>query len=279
MEDTRSVGEAAPAVSARITPDHAQYDDLVQRLFLTNESLTQNNRELADLDQLKVNLMANVGLELRAALGTLVGMSALLGDESLGRLNPAQKDCVERITEGGKTLLRAVTDLLVWSQLEEGELMLHRETVSLSDVVRRTLKELQPLLDAKGHHVEIRLDLPLPEIHADAERLVQALGNLLDNACRFTAAGGHLAVHCRHVGDSVVIEVCDDGIGIAPEHMARIFDRHYQVRDQRANRSGGSGLGLSIVKRLVELHDGSVTVDSTPGRGSHFRVRLPVTSP
>lgn len=279
MEETRTTGDIAPAVSARITPDDAQYQEVVQRLFAKNEALTQDKRKLEDQDQLKLNLIANVSHELRTPLSTIVGFGSVLDDESIGSLNPIQRDCVRKILEGSETLLRVVSDLLVFAQLEVDEYVLHRTMVAPAETVQATLKAMQPIFDAKHQRLEVKLDLPLPALYADGDRLVQILSNLLDNASRFTPSGGRIALHCEQEGNDLVLEVLDHGIGMASEHLDRIFDRYYQIRDQRLKRTGGTGLGLAIVKRLVELHDGAIAVESASDRGSRFTVRLPVTRP
>ncbi|MBO9541522.1 hypothetical protein J7643_13115 [bacterium] len=275
MEETRSTGEIAPAVSARITPEDAQYQDVVQRLFVQNEAPSTT----LDHDRLKVNLIANVSHELRTPLSTIVGFGSILDDESIGSLTPLQRDCVRKILEGSETMLRVVSDLLVFSQLEADAYVLHKTMVAPVETIQATLKAMQPVLDAKHQRLEVKLDLPLPALYADGERLVQILSNLLDNASRFTPSGGQIALRCGKEGNDLVIEVADHGIGMAPEHLERIFDRYYQIRDQRLKRTGGTGLGLAIVKRLVELHDGAIAVESAPDRGSRFIVRLPVLRP
>lgn len=277
MEDTHTMGEVTPALSTRLTPDDPQYQVLMQRLFVKNETLTQDKRLLEEQDQLKVNLIANVSHQLRTPLSYIIGFGSVLEEESLGSLNASQRDCVRKMLEGGESMLRIVSDLLVWSQLEANEFTLNRQMVSITDVMQLALRHIQPLFDAKRQHIEVRMDLPMPEIYADGDRLGQVLCNLLDNACKFTPSDGKVGVYGRRSGDDVILEVYDNGIGMASEHLERVFDRYYQVRDQRVKRTGGTGLGLSIVKRLVELHGGSISVDSTPDRGSRFYVRLPLT--
>lgn len=271
MEDTHPLGEVAPALSTRLTPEDPQYHLLVERLFA-------NKRQLEEQDQLKVNLIANVSHELRTPLSYIIGFGSILEEETLGTLTPSQRECVRKMLEGGESMLRIVSDLLVWSQLEANEFTLSRTMVSVSDIMQLALRHMQPLFDAKGQHIEVRMDLPLPELYGDGDRLGQVLCNLLDNACKFTPSGGKVGIYGRRAGECVVLEVYDNGIGMEAEHLERVFDRYYQVRDQRVKRTGGSGLGLSIVKRLVELHGGDVTVESSPERGSHFYVRLPVTT-
>lgn len=278
MEDIHTMGEVAPALSTRLTPEDPQYHVLMQRLFATNEALTQDKRMLEEQDQLKVNLIANVSHELRTPLSYIIGFGSILEEESLGTLTPSQRECVRKMLEGGESMLRIVSDLLVWSQLEANEFTLHRTMISVTDLIQLALRHMQPLFDAKGQHIEVRMDLPLPEIVADGDRLGQVLCNLLDNACKFTLSGGKVGIYGRRAGDHVILEVYDNGIGMEAEHLERVFDRYYQIRDQRVKRTGGAGLGLSIVKRLVELHGGSISVDSSPDRGSHFFVRLPIST-
>lgn len=177
-------------------------------------------------------------------------------------------------------LTRLVDDLLEVSRVTRGELDLHRERVELASVIRTAIESSQPLIDSLHH----RLDTVLPSqpiyLHADPVRLAQIVSNLLNNAAKYTARHGHIVLTVRPEDRRIAIEVQDNGMGIPPEAQARIFELFMQV-DQNRNRSqGGLGIGLTLVKRLAELHGGSVDMASEGlGRGSCFTVRLPITEP
>lgn len=278
MEETQRAGDIAPALSAHITPADSQYHELVQRLFLKSESLTQDKRQLESQEQLKGRLISNISHELRGPASTMVSYGELLADETLGPLNPQQHASLQQLKASGQALLQTLSDLLVWSQLATHELQIFRRPICLSDVTHAILKTMQPHFEAKQFSVTVQQELPLPEVHADPERLHQILFNLFDNACKFTPKGGNLGLSVHKKGDHLEFEVSDDGVGIAPEHHARIFDAAFQIHDQHARMTGGTGVGLSIVKQLTELHGGTVKLESKPGQGSRFRVRLPLSS-
>ena len=173
-------------------------------------------------------------------------------------------------------LVRMVDDLLDVSRITRGKVELKREPLDLVDVVRQAIESTRPLVEARGHALEVALPpRPLP-LSADLTRLEQVLSNLLRNAAQFTAPGGRIAVSAAVEGGSAVVRVCDDGAGIAPELLPRVFDLFTQG-EQGLDRAGaGLGIGLTLVKRLVELHGGEVEARSGGiGEGSEFVVRLP----
>lgn len=279
MEETQRTGDIAPALSARLTPADDGYHELVQRLFLKSESLTQDKRQLESQAQLKSHLIANISHELRGPAASIVSYGSLLTEGVMGPLTPQQRESLQQITASGQALLQTLSDLIVWSQLTSNELQIFPRPVSLSDVANEVLKTMQASFEARQLSVTVQLALPMPEVHVDPERIHQILFNLLDNACKFTPTGGNLELSIRKQGPHVVLEVSDDGFGIPPEHHAHIFDAAYQIHDQRTKLTGGTGLGLAIVKQLTELHGGTVDLESAPGRGSRFRVRLPILRP
>lgn len=276
MDETQTTGDLEPAVSARITPKDAQYPVLMQRLFAKNETLFEDNRKLEVLDQVKASLMTNVGNELRSPLSAIVGLSSLLGEGALGELNARQHDCVQSILSGSETMLRTLADLLVFLRIEAETFELACAQVSLGDLVHACVRRLRPRIDAKSQRIEVALDPSLPDLHADAERLHQAIGNLLDNAHTFTPSGGHLCVRSRLSGSEIVLEIIDNGPGIPEAECQHLLDGHVQIQAQHQRRTGGSGLGLAVTQAIVERHGGSLGLESTLGVGSTFRIHLPL---
>ncbi len=171
-------------------------------------------------------------------------------------------------------LRRLAEDISAVSRAEEGKLQIHRRTVDAAAVARTALAAAQERYAAKGVTLRETLD-PAP-VWADPDRIGQVLTNLLDNALRHTPAGGTVSVSCRAVDHLVEYAVADSGDGIAAEHLPHVFDRFYRADTARDRGHGGSGIGLSIARALVEAHGGRITADSAgPGRGSTFTVRLP----
>ena len=276
LEDLKFDGGVAPAVSQRITPNDDRYGELVQALFLKNEELVHSNRQLEEEDDHKSTLLTNVGYELQSPISSVLGLSHLLAEEDLGPLNAQQRDAVMRIRHASEAMMRVITDVLVWTRLQGEGFTLLRENVSVGDLLQDTLEALQPLFDQKEQQVEIALDFPLPSLKADRASMRQVLANLLDNASKFTPQGGRIGLFARRQPDAITFEIADEGVGIAEEELTHLFDRMTQVRDQLLARSGGAGLGLAIVKRLVELHDGSIAIDSHLGYGTTVRLTFPV---
>ncbi len=276
LEDLKFDGDVAPAVSHRITPDDARYGELVQALFLKNEELVHSKRQLEEEDDLKSMLLANVGQSLQSPLSSVLGLAHLLSEEDLGPLNAQQRDAAMRIRHASEGMMRVLTDVLVWTRLQGEGFPLLREQLSAGDLLQDTLRQLQPLFDQKQQQVEIALDFPMPALNADRACMRQVLANALSNASKFTPQGGRIGLLARRLPEGIVFEIADEGVGLSDEELTRIFDRVTQVREQQLTRSGGAGLGLAILKRLVELHDGKVTIDSRLGYGTTVRLSFPL---
>src|SRR6266446_5148490 len=174
---------------------------------------------------------------------------------------------------------RLVDDLLDVSRVARGLLELRRQRVDLRDVLAKAIDMASPLLEARRHHFEVHAPARgLVVLEADEARLAQVVANLLTNAAKYTPVGGHVSVRARRAGAQLVLEVADDGIGIAPELMPNIFDLFVQGRQSIDRGEGGLGIGLALVRSLVQLHGGTVAAQSGgPGKGSTFTVRLPAT--
>jgi signal transduction histidine kinase len=174
-------------------------------------------------------------------------------------------------------LTRLVDDLLDISRISEGKISLRKARVELAAIVQSAVEASQPGLDAAGH----RLTLALPDeaiwLEADLVRMAQVLSNLLSNAAKYTPEGGHIELHGRRAEDRLEISVRDNGLGISAEMQARVFDIFHQVNAHQERSDGGLGIGLALVRQLVELHGGSVAVASDgPGTGSTFTVTIPL---
>jgi signal transduction histidine kinase len=174
-------------------------------------------------------------------------------------------------------MARLVDDLLDLSRIARGQVPLRRERLDLAAVVRLAVQTSEPLIQARNHRLTVSLpDRPLA-LEGDQARLVQVLTNLLNNAAKYTDPGGRIELSAGQEGDEAVVRVRDSGVGIPRDMLPRIFDLFMQVEGSRDRSQGGLGIGLALVRRLVELHGGTVSAHSTgPGRGSEFVVRLPL---
>ncbi|MEO6462558.1 MAG: ATP-binding protein, partial [Candidatus Eisenbacteria bacterium] len=174
-------------------------------------------------------------------------------------------------------MVRLIDDLLDVSRITRNRLELRRRPVDLAPIVLHAVEATRPLFEEARHDLNVGLPPELIRLDADAERLTQVFGNLLTNACKYTEPGGRIRLHAELRAGEVLVTVSDNGIGIPTDRLAEIFDLFTQVDDSLERSQGGLGIGLSLVKRLVEMHEGSVTALSEGrGKGSQFVVRLPV---
>jgi PAS domain S-box-containing protein len=219
----------------------------------------------------KDQFLATVSHELRTPLTSIIGWVQLLRESAC---DPEIVDqALRSIENGARMQSELINDILDVSRITAGKLRLETQSVALAEVIQAAAGALRPAADARGVEVHLLLTGG-PEVLGDPSRLQQVMWNLLSNAIKFTGRGGHVDVTTRVEGDSIVIAVADTGEGIAAERLNKIFEKFYQVIE---NRAGGIGLGLSIVRHLVELHGGRVEVFSEgSGKGSCFEVRLPL---
>jgi len=230
-----------------------------------------------EVDQMKAGFLSMVSHELRGPLQIVNGYLDLLVDGSAGPMSDEQQGFVRRSRAGSERLTALVDDLLLISRRDAGQFTLTRKTVDLSQTIRDMVDEMQ--IVAADAQVRLTLEAPpaLPVIHADGPRIGQVARNLISNAIKFTPSGGSALVSVVASAQEIALRVADTGIGIPLEDQEKIFDRFYQS-DAEAPRGQtvGQGLGLAIVRIIVEGHDGTVAVESAPGQGSVFTVRLPL---
>lgn len=225
------------------------------------------------LERMRSEFVAAVTHELRTPLTAILGFAETLESET----DPDARGHFLGIIRSEALRLHAlINDLLDLSGIESGRIRLRRERVDLSAVVAAVAQRLGPRARAAGIRVQADLPPDLPPVLGDRDWLDQVFANLLDNAIKYSPGGGNVSITGRRDGDAVVLSVADQGIGIPVEHQQRVFERFYRVDKGRSRAAGGTGLGLSIVKHIAEGHGGRVWVESAPGRGAVFHVRLPI---
>lgn len=231
---------------------------------------------LIAVGRVKDEFLSIISHELRTPLNSITGFGSILEAGIAGDLNETQLRYVKHLLEGADLLLALVNDLLDMSSLQAGRFSLNRGPVRLENVAR-TVKDRLSIL-AERRKIELTLEIAgtLPEICADAQRLEQVLVNLVGNALKFTAEGGRVVVSAGCEGNELFCAVRDTGIGIARADLPRLFNRFEQIGRHSNRQAGGSGLGLSISKALIEAHGGTIGVVSQPGEGSVFWFRVPV---
>jgi signal transduction histidine kinase len=250
----------------------------IERLRATAAEEKRTAERLAEADRRKDEFLAMLGHELRNPLAALLNSLHLLGTVAPGDVEAEQAR--EIAGRQARHLKRLVDDLLDVSRITNGKIQLQTAPVDLRGVVDRAVETARPLIDAGDLQLSVSLpDGPVP-MEADAARLEQVFANLLSNAAKYTEPGGRIAVEAALEGDQAVVRVRDTGIGIAPELLPRVFDLFAQAERSLDRSQGGLGIGLTLVRRLVELHGGSVAALSAgTGLGSEFVVRLPATPP
>jgi two-component system phosphate regulon sensor histidine kinase PhoR len=231
--------------------------------------------EVKRLEQMRQQFIANVSHELKTPLSSIKAYAETL----LAGARNDPEHCerfLERIDEQAGRLHQLIMDMLSLARIESSQSSFELTAVPVAKVISRCLADYEPQAAARQVTLENNALDPNLEVHADEEALRQIISNLVDNAIKYTAAGGRVTVSCRDDENSALIEVADTGIGIAAEHHARLFERFYRVDKARSRELGGTGLGLSIVKHLTQALGGSVAVESEVGRGSRFTVHLPL---
>lgn len=247
-------------------------------LVAQTDELRLARDEALEADRLKTSFLANMSHELRTPLSAVIGLSGILANESMGSLNDKQLDYVAKISASGGHLLEFIDDLLDLARIEAGEERLDPVDVDLYETLRESVDIVRSSApDGMIELVEDPNQQPI-SVHADARRLRQVVLNLLTNAVKFTPPEGQVGVEATSADGGAEIVIWDTGIGIDPAELDRIFDPFHQIDSTLARQHGGSGLGLALSKRIVEMHGGQITVESELGEGSAFRILWPLSA-
>jgi signal transduction histidine kinase/CheY-like chemotaxis protein len=248
--------------------------DVTERRRLEDD-LRRVAEELSDADRRKNEFLAMLAHELRNPLAPISNAVQAL---SLGRRDETAVDSASEMLERQVgQIIRLVDDLLDVSRISRGKIALRRERIELSRIIDQAVEASRALYQSMNQQLTVTLPSEPVYLNADPTRLAQVVGNLLNNACKFTDVGGRISLAVEREGAQVAIRVSDSGIGIAAEHLAGIFEMFTQVESSLERSRSGLGIGLTLVKTLVEMHGGTVEAHSDgPGRGSEFVVRLPV---
>lgn len=235
----------------------------------------QMEQELRNADRMKDEFLATLGHELRNPLAPIRNAVQYLGIEGLKE--PDIRTASEVIARQVTVMVRLIDDLLNVARISRNKLEICKERVELAAVVESAVESSRPLIQQCGHELTVSLPPELVPLDADPIRIAQVFVNLLNNAAKYTNRGGHIWLTAERQGSDAVVSVRDNGIGIPGDMLSRIFDMFTQVNQSREQSQGGLGIGLTLVRRLVEMHDGSIEAHSNgPDAGSEFVVRLPV---
>ena len=248
---------------------------LATNLNRMNDEVGRLTRQLATANRHKSEFLANMSHELRTPLNAVIGFSEVLQERIFGDLNDKQAEYMQDIHESGRHLLDLINDILDLSKIEAGRMELETSTFDLSDSLRSALTLVRER--ASRHGIELSLDVAdgVGGIVADERKVRQVVLNLLSNAVKFTPDGGRVTLSARRADGVFEVAVSDTGIGIAPGDQAAVFEEFRQVGTDAARKHEGTGLGLALAKRFVELHGGTMRVVSSPGAGATFSFTLP----
>jgi signal transduction histidine kinase len=229
-------------------------------------------------ERLKNEFIATASHELRTPLTSIRGYVDLLLLGTLGSLSQAQNDFLKVVKNNVARLVELIDDLLDVSKVEAGELRLRREPLDMSEVLYEVGESLYSQFSERSISLAIDVAQGLPKVVADRSRVRQIVVNLVSNACKYTPEGGHVDLVLSNGGDKLRVDVRDTGVGITEEAQPHIFTPFFRADNPLRDQVGGTGLGLNITKRLVELHGGEIWFETSQGRGTTFSFTLPLSA-
>jgi two-component system, OmpR family, sensor kinase len=261
-------------------PDEAR---IVQALANLNSELANTQRELArknaELDvaiREKNQMLGMAAHDLRNPLGVIVGMVDLLVEELADSMSEENHELLKRVASSAEYMQGLIDDMLDYSKIEAGRLELQLHPVDIAELIRQNLAFNSILANKKGSKLRFQNEGTTPLLNLDARRIQQVLNNLISNALKFSVSGSIVTVTLRCSASEVTIAVVDEGQGIAPDELDKLFKPYSRTRTRSTANEKSTGLGLAIVRRIVEAHGGQIRVESELGRGSTFSVSLPV---
>ena len=248
---------------------------LEERVQQRTAELQEALARLSELNQLKANFISNISHELRTPLTHVKGYVELLASESLGPLTDEQKHALKISQQSTSRLESLIDDLIMFSLASRGELSLKQEAVDLIRIANLSVKTVEQKGRDRGVSVHAVVDKAVPPVQADSQKIAWAVGQLLDNAIKFTPSEGRVVLSVHHEGGNLVtISVTDTGIGIPSTRLAEIFEPFHQLDSSSTRKYGGTGIGLSLVRQIVEAHGSMLEVMSVEGKGTTFRFPL-----
>lgn len=271
------MAESIQQREAELRHHAGELDRLNRRLVAQQVELQQINAQLAAASQHKSQFLANMSHELRTPLNAIIGFSGILLNESLGKVNDDERrEFLGNIMISGKHLLGLINEVLDLSKIEAGRVTLSQDRFAIAEVLESVRQTVEPLASKKGIAISTNIDPALTVLTADETKFRQILYNLLSNAIKFTPEAGRVQVHARANNGTIEFSVSDTGIGVKPEDRERIFQEFEQVEMSAERRFEGTGLGLTLAKKLVELQGGRIWLETEVGKGSTFSFSLPM---
>lgn len=275
-DEVGQMGEAFNDMSGKL---NASYALLEQRIAEKTEHLQRAVSALKRANRMKSEFLANMSHELRTPLNAIIGFAEVLKDKLCGDLNAEQEDFVKDIHSSGQHLLQMINDILDLSKIEAGKMELQYEVFLVPDAIEDVYTILKGLAKKKQIKLETLIADDAKDIEADRVKFKQILYNLLSNAIKFTSQDGTIITKASITDGKLQVSVTDSGIGIKPEEQRKVFKEFWQADSTYSRKYEGTGLGLALTKRIVEMHQGKIWFESTYGKGSTFYFELPLTKP
>jgi signal transduction histidine kinase len=248
---------------------------LERRVEERTAELQKALKRVSELSQLKANFISNISHELRTPLTHIKGYVELLVTESLGEITEEQRHALQVSQQSTSRLETLIEDLIMFSLSSRGELSIVHENVDLRRLVNLAVKSSTSKAQERGVNLNVILDEDVPHVQADAQKIAWVLNQLLDNGVKFTPSNGRVVLTVKREGDNlVIVSVTDTGIGIPSNRLDDIFEPFHQLDGSSTRRFGGTGLGLSLVRQIIEAHGSMIEVQSIEGRGSTFKFPL-----
>ena len=248
---------------------------LERRVKERTAELQEALQRVSELSQLKANFISNISHELRTPLTHVKGYIELLVSESLGPISEEQKHALQVSQQASNRLEGLIEDLIMVSLASRGELSIKLEDMDIRRIVNLVVKSFITKAQARGIDLKADADENIPFVQGDSQKIGWVLGQLIDNGIKFTSTGGSVVVGLKREGENLVgISVSDTGIGIHPDKLKDIFEPFHQIDGSSTRRYGGTGLGLSLVRQIIEAHGSMIDVQSVEGRGSTFKFPL-----
>jgi signal transduction histidine kinase len=281
---TQLAGQGDLSVRAKVTSNRElralaeSFNSMIGSLQKSQDALRQEKERAEGASRAKSDFLASMSHELRTPLNAIIGFSEILQDKFFGDLTEKQAEYVNDILESGRHLLGLINDVLDLSKIEVGKMELNRTAIVLKDLLQSGMVMIKE--KCAKHNIHLHLDKTENadglKAEVDERRLKQVMFNLLSNAAKFTPDGGEIKIGIKEKEAEFEVSVEDTGIGIAPEHINKVFEDFYQVKSGTTDKTAGTGLGLALTKRIVELHGGRIWAESGgAGKGSRFVFTLP----
>ena len=258
--------------------DVTEHKLMEQEIQKKNEQLKLQNEELGKASRAKSDFLARMSHELRTPLNVIMGFAELMLDGVPGEINEEQRQCLDDILTSSRHLLGLINEVLDLSKVEAGKVELRLKSIALAEVVDSVTSAMMAVISQRRQSLDVDLDKGLPQLKADEARLRQVFFNLLSNASKFTPDGGKIKVGALQKDGFCQVTVSDNGIGIKKEDLKQIFEPFYQADNLATRERRGTGLGLTLVKEIVEMHGGQIRVESDYGKGSNFVFTLPLVT-